>query len=151
MQRESHFPMEKELPVLPLSSFDADCAPVHKDGHLVWVFLEMRGCSSSLLSSGTVRLTAGDLKREGESREQTRCECILCPWADGNDKLNLQDTWVRTFQKHSNKEKNSFISPQEFLTWEGLWDDLVLHNNVRDLWFNLDRLPGQLSKDLLAQ
>lgn len=37
------------------------------------------------------------------------------------------------------------------LTWEGLGDDLILHNNVRDLRFNLDSFPGQLSKDLLTE
>lgn len=37
------------------------------------------------------------------------------------------------------------------LTWEGLWDDRVLHHNVRDLRFNLDSFPWQLSKDLLTE
>lgn len=37
------------------------------------------------------------------------------------------------------------------LTWEGLWDDRVLHHNVRDLRLNLDSFPWQLSKDLLTE
>lgn len=37
------------------------------------------------------------------------------------------------------------------LTWEKLGDDLVLHNNVRDLRLDLDRFPGQLGKDLLTE
>lgn len=37
------------------------------------------------------------------------------------------------------------------LTWEGLWDDLILYNNVWNLGFNLDSFPGQLSEDLLTE
>lgn len=36
-------------------------------------------------------------------------------------------------------------------TWEGLRDDLVLHDDVRDLGLDLHRLPGQLGEDLLAE
>lgn len=48
--------------VSPLSSFDADCVPVRKGGHPVWVYLESPGGSSSLPWSGTVRWIAADLK-----------------------------------------------------------------------------------------
>lgn len=37
------------------------------------------------------------------------------------------------------------------LTWEKLGDDLVLHNDVRNLRLDLDSFPGQLSKDLLTE
>lgn len=37
------------------------------------------------------------------------------------------------------------------LTWEQLGDDLVLHNNMRNLGLDLDSFPGQLSKDLLTE
>lgn len=37
------------------------------------------------------------------------------------------------------------------LTWEKLGDDLVLHNDVRNLRLDLDGFPGQLSKDLLTE
>lgn len=48
--------------VSPLSSFDADCVPVRKGGHPVWVYLESPGGSSSLPWSGTVRWIAADLE-----------------------------------------------------------------------------------------
>lgn len=37
------------------------------------------------------------------------------------------------------------------LTWEKLGDDLVLHNNMRDLRLDLDGFPGQLGEDLLTE
>lgn len=37
------------------------------------------------------------------------------------------------------------------LTWEKLGDDLVLHDNMRNVRLDLDSFPGQLSKDLLTE
>lgn len=37
------------------------------------------------------------------------------------------------------------------LTWEKLGDDLVLHDNMRNLRLDLDSFSGQLSKDLLTE
>lgn len=46
---------------------------------------------------------------------------------------------------------NFSVSVTSVLTWEGLRDDRILHNNVRDLGLNLDSFPGELGKDLLTE
>ena len=50
-----------------------------------------------------------------------------------------------------NKDPICVLTVRRVLTWEGLWDDLILHNNVRNLGLNLDCFSGQLSKDLLTE
>lgn len=58
-------------------------------------------------------------------------------------------THISTYISVRNTEPGPHLC--HILTWEWLWDDLVFHNNVRDLGFDLNCLPGQLGEDLLTE
>lgn len=52
---------------------------------------------------------------------------------------------------HTGQHTDARHTGAHILTWEWLRDDLVLHNNVRNLGFDLNCLPGQLGEDLLTE